>query len=513
MKLSITNAIIVCITLFSCTYSRNDPKDTLPDPIIQSGVAKVSGRITNHWRNVDNKNLTVSLHYPNPVTADISQFETGVDEKGYFHFEVPVESNFNIGILRIFADTRYYKNTAVGVVSGEETTINITYDEEGDITVKMESSLPLASGDITNFGKTMTETREYRPSDWPCNYTEDPDEFAEYSILFLKKKLEYLDRDSMLLSKNGKNYISNEIKLLYLNHALFDWEFSMVGNYVRCKNAEDSDFHPSTPSISYFSFLKYFNLNNPQYLYNFEYPNILQLILSDTILGVSSIGNTMAEDWLEKVKTTMAGLIGSDSGLFYDMLTAHAYVKQLNDELTPLSDIQKENIKNYFQDRNEEIVKILLRKNEEIVQLAEGKTALAVNKTPNVPREKLMDSIISKYQGKVVIIDFWATWCGPCLDAMKQYRGVKGGLKDKNIVFVYITNGSSPQKRWEEQIKGIGGEHYYVNSDEWEYWMETFNFIGIPSYVIFDTKGALRHQFTGYPGNDKMLTMIENLLP
>jgi len=38
--------------------------------------------------------------------------------------------------------------------------------------------------------------------------------------------------------------------------------------------------------------------------------------------------------------------------------------------------------------------------------------------------------------------------------------------------------------------------------------MDTFQFEGIPSYVIFDKKGEVRHKFTAYPGNEKMQASI-----
>ena len=61
-----------------------------------------------------------------------------------------------------------------------------------------------------------------------------------------------------------------------------------------------------------------------------------------------------------------------------------------------------------------------------------------------------------------------------------------------------------------QTIKNIGGEHNNLKTGEWEYLMKSFGFEGIPSYVIFDIKGELRHKTTGYPGNLQLQSMIEN---
>jgi hypothetical protein len=65
---------------------------------------------------------------------------------------------------------------------------------------------------------------------------------------------------------------------------------------------------------------------------------------------------------------------------------------------------------------------------------------------------------------------------------MKQFRVTKGDFRDKDVVFVYLTNGSSPQKQWKEKIQGIGSEHYYLTNAQWEYMMDHFGFEGIPSW-------------------------------
>jgi thiol-disulfide isomerase/thioredoxin len=234
-------------------------------------------------------------------------------------------------------------------------------------------------------------------------------------------------------------------------------------------------------------------------------------ILANETFNIPSISDTPTEEWLVGVKAILSNLVGFDSGQFYDLLAANAYSQQFKNEINPLSEKQISNIKEYFKNEKEEIAKILFRRNDEIIALESYKEPHVVNETPSVSKENLMDAIISKYKGKTVVVDFWATWCGPCLDAMKIYEAIKGELKSKNVLFVYITNHTSPQNLWDEKIKGIGGEHYKLQKEEWNYLLDSFGFTGIPSYVIFNAEGAIQNKITGYPGNTEMLAMIEKI--
>ena len=505
------------LLFFSCSNAQNN---TLPTPQIQDGVAKLSGKITNFHPNVSEDNGTLTLRVVQPVTAEVCQVITTVNEDDYFTFEVPMQCNYAIGY--ILPGKGSYDAFDVCLTSGKEVTIDILYEETtGRLkSIHQADSLGLTSTDLINMSSVARKLTNYG-SLGGSGYVKTPDEFVQQLRIKLDKQLNLIAENkaaseyvrNIILSDNAKTILTNGIKILLLDWVLFDYKRVMQLGYLNAGNKDVENYNPPEPDKKYYEFLKDFDLNNPLYLYNGNYFEVLQKILSNDTLNIPPIGDTPVDQWMKTVKNRLSELVGFDKGLFYDMLAANSYASQFNNELRPLSDTQKENINTYFKDDKAEFAKILLKKNDEIIQLAAQKEPLVVNKTPAAPKEKLMNAIIAKYKGKVVVVDFWATWCAPCLDAMEKYRTVKHALRGKNVVFVYLTNTTSPKKLWEEKIKGIGGEHYYLNNDEWKYIFDTFGLEYIPSYLFFDTNGKFAQKIVSYPGNEEMKKMIEKLLP
>ena len=131
---------------------------------------------------------------------------------------------------------------------------------------------------------------------------------------------------------------------------------------------------------------------------------------------------------------------------------------------------------------------------------------------PDVPGDELLQTIVSQHPGKAVFFDLWATWCGPCMKGIEKMEPLKEKLKGKDIVFVYITDESSPLAEWSEQVLKIPGLHYRVGPSIWPLLFgpkddRGITRISIPRYYLYNRQGERVWEELGF--NDEVLETIE----
>lgn len=118
----------------------------------------------------------------------------------------------------------------------------------------------------------------------------------------------------------------------------------------------------------------------------------------------------------------------------------------------------------------------------------------------NISQSASLNEIFKKYKGKVIYLDFWASWCAPCRGEMPNARALKNKLKGKDVVFLYFGY-QDKKENWLAARKelDIEGEHYLLSPKLIAEANSLFQITGIPHYVIVDKDGTILQKKASRP--------------
>lgn len=315
----------------------------------------------------------------------------------------------------------------------------------------------------------------------------NPEIISEIALYFLgqdtllKEALDFVEKFSANFEKNYKT-----LKPEYISDA--EWEFQAVTNIADLSRVKGA-FYTQMKNIS-----KAYSELNKAFTILSKFANPDPNIMSALIANFTGVTNELNrnDETLKLVEYAIKNNFSTNElEAFYNEICAK---NNINNPAERLIALKKEAKKNKI-----EILKVEKLNNP----LIDGKL-------------KSMDGKmiqISDLKGKVVIIDFWATWCGPCRQSFPAMQKVYEKYKNNPNVAILVVNAWERAKdRKEAVLKFLEGKNYTfpIYFDENDETVKKYGVTGIPSKFFLDKNGNIQFKEEGFNGEDKFISDFED---
>ncbi|WP_292901275.1 TlpA disulfide reductase family protein [Nonlabens sp.] len=388
------------------------------------------------------------------------------------------------------------------------------------------TSFPLASASaLTLYGNNSFQIIAIPGDSIFINYTEGKDEaafkknlnFGGKTAATQKKFQEYLasnplkteafyKKESELGYQDLEKLIDDQTKKLndYYKNYLDD---TTLNKYLKDYIATDMKFAVINTKMDYASFAKYYGkkvpeMDSPYYKELIHLPELTEedLVNTNAVNSILYNNHAYASREIEK-KFPEATPQEIDQVVIESALKEGSYLSQHTVSMLVMGDLDDHSTKLY-EDNSEQLMDYLKDSSLLTAIQQEYKKTKDLIEQPQIPAEAelltfksddaatFLEEIISNANGKVIYIDNWATWCGPCKAEFKEASPALHEKFKEDVEFVYLCH-ASKEKAYipsiaEYQIKG---KHYFLTEEQGSIIQQQINLEGFPTYTIFDKKG------------------------
>jgi thiol-disulfide isomerase/thioredoxin len=126
-----------------------------------------------------------------------------------------------------------------------------------------------------------------------------------------------------------------------------------------------------------------------------------------------------------------------------------------------------------------------------------------------------LQQLLDQYKGKVLYIDFWASWCVPCRSEMPPAVKLRKHFDGKDVIFVYLA-WKDNEKEWQkasrqERLSKLPTNYFIQNATNSKF-LDQINLHYIPRYIVFDKNGKLVEMNAPRPSSMQTVPMLNKYL-
>jgi len=475
----------------------------------QPEFVTINGLVDNSKKYPDFNNL--NLGFSNWLTGNYKELFAEIDSSGFFSitFMQYYPEEFSIS----------YRNRYVRLymVPGDTITVFINAEEFPDNFLVMSNHADMAynvadfevySGERVNYNSRIEQEK---------SQLLDSKSYKLWRDSLKNEDMRYVSQ--YLLKNNSsthfRNWLTNKYKYQYIT--------DIIENYTRERQSNNSEpfseFYlslldsidlSSSSGSNYAELYSVINrYNNFYYYLSMTKPETKGILLnfSDNILNNTQISLNPAE---VKSKPEMKLIAKKESvsvdeyilevksvknDLLKDALIANCFYRYKNyynpDSLAYkiYSNMETDIAKASFYEEYMQRKELKINENNIAFETDEGR--------------ELLNGIINKHKNKVLYIDFWGTFCGPCITDFKYASKLKEYYRGKDVAFIYLCE-RGDEKRWNDIIKDlkVSGDHYLLNNRQYVGLSKMFNLTYVPRYILIDKTGKIIDADAPRPWNE-----------
>ena len=142
-------------------------------------------------------------------------------------------------------------------------------------------------------------------------------------------------------------------------------------------------------------------------------------------------------------------------------------------------------------------------------QLAGNDTLISTN-----GQKITLAKLLAEHRGKVIYLDFWASWCAPCLMEMPASAALRQYYHGKPVTFLYLSIDEDHQdwQRATAQFLPKTAPHYRFTNHKTAQFLKRFAVTSIPRYILLDKYGIMRYAEALRPDDPDLKTHVATYL-